>query len=145
MSQPVTVRLSEPYWEELRQIARREQRSISEIGARFILEGLRQARFPYLEFRSFNGERHACVKGGPQVWQVIMVAKDYAIDADATAEHLDLKPELVKFCISYYSAFPDEIDRALDENNVGYERLREMLPGIQLVGSPQVRPTKAAN
>ena len=46
MSQPVTVRLPEPSWEELRQIARRERRSISEVGARFITEGLRASRFP---------------------------------------------------------------------------------------------------
>jgi predicted DNA-binding ribbon-helix-helix protein len=66
MSQPVTVRLPEPSWHELRQIARRERRSISEVGARFITEGLRESRFPAIEFRSFNGERHACLKGGPR-------------------------------------------------------------------------------
>ena len=54
MSQPVTVRLPEPSWEELRQMARREHRSVSEVGARFINEGLRQSRFPYIEFRSFK-------------------------------------------------------------------------------------------
>ena len=69
MSQPVTVRLPEPTWDELRQIAKRERRSVSEVGARFITEGLREGRFPFIEFRSFNGERHACIKGGPQVWQ----------------------------------------------------------------------------
>ena len=36
MSQPVTVRLLELAAEELRFIARREHRSFSEIGARFI-------------------------------------------------------------------------------------------------------------
>lgn len=38
-----------PPAEELRVIARREHRSVREIGARFIEEGLRQHRFPYYD------------------------------------------------------------------------------------------------
>ena len=122
MSQPVTVRLPEPSWEELRQIARREHRSISEVGARFITEGLRESRFPYIEFRSFNGERHACIKGGLQVWQLMMAARDFGLDVDKIAYHLDLKPEQVKAGLHYYEVYPEEIDLALEENNPGYER-----------------------
>src|ERR1041385_7444951 len=133
MSQPVTVRLPEPFWEELRQIARREQRSISEVGARFIKEGLRQSRFPYIEFRSFQGERHACIKGALPVWQLIMVAKDYGMDVDKIAYHLDLKPEQVKAGMHYYEAYPEEIDRVLAENDRGYEQLKAMLPTLQRV------------
>jgi uncharacterized protein (DUF433 family) len=136
MSQPVTVRLPEHSWEELRQIARRERRSISEVGARFITEGLRENRFPYIEFRSFNGERHACIKGGPQIWQLIMVARDFGMDVDKIAFHLDLKPEQVKAGLHYYEVYPEEIDLALEENNLGYERLKAMLPNLELATVP---------
>ena len=132
LSQPVTVRLPEPAAEELRLIARREHRSVSEIGARFIEEGLRQQRFPYIEFRSFNGERHACIRGGLQIWQLIMVAKDFSMDAAKVAAHLDLKPEQVQSGLQYYATYPEEIDRALEENNMGYERLKALLPNLQL-------------
>ena len=85
MSKPVTVRLPESSWEELRHMARREHRSISEVGARFINEGLRQNRFPYIEFRSFNGERQACIRGALLVWQLIMVPKDYGMEVEKVA------------------------------------------------------------
>ena len=136
MSQPVTVRLLDPAAEELRFLARRERRSVSEIGARFIDEGLRQNRFPYIEFRSFNGERHACVKGALQVWQLIMVAKDFGMDAQKVAAHLDLKPEQAQSAFHYYAAYPQEIDQALEENDLGFERLKAMLPNLQLASVP---------
>ena len=132
MSQPVTVRLPEPSWEELRLIARREHRSVSEVGARFITEGLRESRFPHIEFRSFNGERHACIKGGPQVWQLLMVAKDFGMDAQKIAFHLDLTREQVEAGMHYYQMYPNEIDLALEENNLGYDKLKAMLPGLKL-------------
>lgn len=130
MSQPVTVRLNEPVAEALRFIARREHRSVSEVGARFIDEGLRQTSFPYIEFRTFNGERHACVKGALQVWQVIMVAKGYAMDAAKVASHLELKPEQAQSAIHYYEAYPAEIDQALEENSIGEEQLKQMFPNL---------------
>ena len=136
MSQPVTVRLPEPAAEELRLIARREHRSVSEVGARFIEEGLRLHRFPYIEFRSFNGERHACIKGALQIWQLILVAKDYAMDVYKVADHLDLKPEQVQSGLHYYENYPEEIDQALEENDLGYERLKALLPNLQLISVP---------
>jgi len=136
MSQPVTVRLPEPAAEELRGIARREHRSVSEIGARFIEEGLRQHRFPYIEFRSFNGERQACLKGALQIWQLILVARDYGMGADKVAAHLVLKPEQVRSGFHYYESYPHEINQALEENDLGYERLKAMLPNLQLASVP---------
>ena len=136
MSQPVTVRLPEPSWEELRQIARREHRSVSEVGARFITEGLRESRFPFIEFRTFNGERHACIKGGIQVWQLMLVASDFGMDVDQIAFHLDIKADQIRAGLHYYDVYPDEIDLALEENNVGYERLKAALPGLTLASVP---------
>ena len=136
MSQPVTVRLAEPSAEALRFLARKEHRSVSEIGGRFIEEGIRQNRFPYIEFRSFNGERHACIKGALQVWQAIMVAKGYDMDAEKVAAHLCLKPKQVQAAISYYQSYPAEIDQALEENHVGEERLRQMFPNLRVFTVP---------
>jgi uncharacterized protein (DUF433 family) len=145
MSQPVTVRLPEPAAEELRLIARREHRSVSEIGARFIEEGLRQNRFPYIEFRAYNGERHACIKGGLQTWQLIMVAKDYGSDTEKIAAHLDLKREQVLSGLHYYETYPEEIDQVLEENDLGYERLKALLPNLQLASVPVDPASKADN
>ena len=48
MSQPVTVRLPEPSWEELRLIARREHRSVSEVGATYFEMVSRDRGLPWL-------------------------------------------------------------------------------------------------
>lgn len=136
MSQPVTVRLSEPSAEALRFLARKEHRSVSEVGARFIEEGIRQSRFPYIEFRSFNGERHACIKGALQVWQAIMVAKGYDMDTEKVASHLCLKPEQVQAAINYYQSYSAEIDQAIEENYIGEERLRQMFPNLRVYTFP---------
>ncbi len=141
MSLPVTVRLSEPSAEELRRVARRERRSVSEVGARLIEEGLRQSRFPHIEFRTFNGERHACLKGRLQLWQLIMVARDYAMDAEKVARHLELKPEQVQAAYHYYEAYPEEIDRALADNDaMTLERLKQLLPNVRLAEIPRQVP-----
>jgi uncharacterized protein (DUF433 family) len=133
MSQVVTLRLPKSAAEAIRQIAQRERRSVNEIGVRIVEEWLRQNRFAHIEFRTFQGERHACIKDRLQVWQVIMVARGYGMDVGRTAEHLRLRPEQVQAAFQYYEAFPEEIDRALRENDLGYERLKESLPNLQLV------------
>jgi uncharacterized protein (DUF433 family) len=131
MAQPLTIQLEETAADALSEIARTEHRSVGEIGARFIDEGLRQNHFPQLEFRSFNGERHACIKGALQVWQLVMVAKDFEMDVVATSRHLDLTPEQVSAAIRYYETYPDEIDLALKENDLGFERLKAILPDLR--------------
>jgi uncharacterized protein (DUF433 family) len=132
MSQVVTLRLPDSTAEAIRQIARREKRSLNEVGARIVEEWLRQNRFAHIEFRPFLGERHACIKDRLQVWQVILVARSYSMDGEKTAEHLGLKAEQVQAAFSYYAAYPQEIDQALRENEIGYERLKERLPFLQL-------------
>lgn len=136
MSQAITIRLPDEAAEAVKQIAQRERRSVSEVGTRIMEEWLRQNRFPHIEFRTFNGEREACIKDRLQVWQVIEVAKSYALDALKTAAHLSLRPEQVRSALNYYSAYPEEINRALAENAVGYERLREMLPNLEVFEVP---------
>lgn len=136
MSEPVTVRLAEPSAEALRFLARNERRSVSEVGGRLIEEGIRQTRFPHIEFLSFAGERHACIKGALQVWQAIMVAKGYEMDAEKTASDLSLKPEQVQAAINYYQSYPAEIDQALEENQIGEERLQQMFPNLRVLTVP---------
>lgn len=131
----LTLRLSDEDAEEVRRIARKERRSVSEVGARIIDEWLRQNRFPHIEFRSINGERVACIKGRLEVWQVMMIARHYegASKAIKTAEHLQLRPEQVQDAFHYAEAYPDEIEEALAENDEGFDRLKRILPQIERI------------
>ncbi len=131
MSTTLTLRLPDKDAAEVRRIAQKERRSVSEVGARIVDEWLRQNRFPYIEFRSINGERVVCLKGRLEVWQVIMVAQQYENDVARTARHLDLQPEQVQATLDYAAAYPAEIESALAENREGFERLKRLLPQIE--------------
>lgn len=133
MPQAVTLRLPDEDVEDIRRIAQRERRSVSEVTARIVDEWLRQSRFPQIEFRSINGERVACLKGRLEIWQVILVARRYEA-LEPAAEHLGLSPEQVQAALHYYQAYPQEIDFALEENAGGLARLKRLFPGIQAVG-----------
>ncbi len=97
MSQVITMRLPDATADEVRRIAQRERRSLSDVSAWMIEEWVRQNQFAHIEFRSFHGERQACIKGRLQVWQTIQVAKAYSMDVAKTAAHLELQPEQVQF------------------------------------------------
>ena len=133
MSQVVTVRVPEETAEAMRRIAQKERRSLSDVGARMIEEWVRQSQFAHIEFRSFNGERHACVKERLQVWQVVMVARDYEMDVEKTAKHLGHTREQTQSAFHYYEAYTEEIDVALAENDaMGYDQIKRLLPNARL-------------
>jgi len=134
MSQTVSLRLPDSTAEWLRSVARRTGHSVNELGARLLEESRRLSEFAEIEFRSFNGERHACIKGNLPIWQLIEVAKNYGMDAPKTAEHFGWPVWRVQAGFHYYEAFPDEIDRAVAENqSLGYERLKRLFPQMSLI------------
>ena len=134
MSQTLTLRVPNENAEEVRQIARKERRSVSEIGGRMVEEWLRQRKFPEIEFRDILGERVACVKGRLEVWQAIMVARHYHDETAAkTAEHLSMRPDQAQCALDYYAAYPEEIDAALAENDsMNYEEMKRRYPWMKI-------------
>jgi uncharacterized protein (DUF433 family) len=130
MPKALTVRLPDADAAEVRRIAAKERRSVSEVVACIIDEWLRQNRFPHIEFRSINGERVACLKGRLEVWQVIMVAQHYEKEIARTADHLDLRHEQVEAAFDYAAAYPAEIESALAETAQGFDRLKHLFPQI---------------
>ena len=101
---------------------------------RIVEEWLRQYRYPSIEFRTFNGERLACLKNGIRLWKLIHVAKDYGMDAIAVTAHFAGVYTLaqIQMALDYYAAYPHEIDPFLAENEaVTFETLHRQLPQIQ--------------
>src|SRR5689334_25234642 len=117
MSQIVNLNLPDETAERLKTMARRTGTTINEAASRAMEEWLRQEEFADIEFRNFNGERHACLKGALPVWQLIMVARDYGMDAEKTAAHFRFPLHRVKAGFHYYEAYPQEIDQAIADNN----------------------------
>jgi hypothetical protein len=137
MSKTVSLRLPDETAEWLRATARRTGHSVNEIGAQLLEESRRVSEFAEIEFRSFNGERHACVKGSLQVWQIVEVAKNYDMDPEKTAAHFGWPVWRVQAAFHYYEAFPEEIDVAIAENqSMGYEKLKRLFPQMELLEAP---------
>ena len=133
MSKVVTLRLPEATAERLKKVAQRADRSVSEIGARAVEEWLRQNEFADIEFREFQGERLACLKGHIRIWKIIGVARHYDFDVEKTALHFDLPPARVQAAFNYYRAYPEEVDRIIAENNaITFEDLQRQFPDIEL-------------
>lgn len=132
MSKVVTLRLPDETAARLKAVARKAGRSVSETGARSIEEWLRLQEFAEIEFRSFNGERRACLTGVTQIWQLIMVARRYDLDVEKTAYYFQVAPHRIEAAFRYYRAYPEEIDQAIAENDSWtYERMKQTLPQLE--------------
>ncbi len=132
MSRVVSLRLPNETAERLKRTARKAGRSVNEVGALSIEEWLRQGEFAGIEFRSLGGERHACIKGALPVWQLILVARHYAMDVQRTAGHFGWPPRKVQAGFTYYEAYSAEIDEAIADNeSMTAEQLRRLLPGLE--------------
>ena len=134
MSQTVTLRLPDGVAEWFKASARRAGRSANDLGVSLFVEAQRTSEFAEIEFRTFGGERQACLKGLLQVWQVVEAAQQYGLDAEKTAQHFGWPVWKVQAALNYYEAFPHEIDAAIAENKaMDYEKLKRLFPHMRLV------------
>ena len=133
MSQTVTMRLPEETAEWLKSSARRAGRSVSELGAALFEEARRASEFAEIEFRTFAGERHACLAGGLRLWKVLLTAQGYAMDTEKTAAHFDLPVWKIQAAFHYYDAYPQEIDAVIAEaRSQTFDTLKRRLPQLEL-------------
>jgi len=130
MSQVISMRLRDEQVERLRRLARRIGRTPSETGAMLVEESLRQAEFGHIEFRQSPVGRQAYVRGSTlAVWEIIVVARAFKLDAEQTATHLGWPRHRVQAALNYAAAFPEEIETAIADNEaIGWEDLSRQLP-----------------
>lgn len=73
--------------------------------------------FPAIEFRDGPAGRRAALRGGPEVWEIIMVWRNYAPDLDGLRAHFDwLPPEALDQALAYYERNSESIDALIEEN-----------------------------
>jgi hypothetical protein len=139
MSHVVSMRLKENQMERLRRMARRLGRTPSETSAMLVEEGLRQAEFAYIDFRSSSIGRQAYVRGSSlAVWEVIWIAQAYQMDVNQTAEHLGWPAFRVQAAFNYAAAFPEEIEPAIQEQDaMDFEKLKRLLPQLEVFDASQ--------
>lgn len=86
------------------------------LAQRYVEEGLRMDEHPLIIFADGPSGRRARLIGGPDVWEVIAVARDNGGDLDETAAYLELSLGLVQAAASYYAAHPREVDERIERN-----------------------------
>lgn len=91
--------------------------SKSRLAERYVDEGTRMDEHPGIIFRGGPTGRRAAVAAGPDVWEVIASLKESKARGQGaiveTADYLGLSQTQVRAALSYYGAYPEEIDERI--------------------------------
>ncbi|HZO88689.1 MAG TPA: hypothetical protein VFB38_10160 [Chthonomonadaceae bacterium] len=140
VSQILSLRLPDELVNRLDRFARRLGNGMTRTRAGVLLldEALREEEFAGIEFRNtFIGRQPVVKQSGMAVWEFVMVARGFDMDAERTAAYLQCPVENVKAALNYYEAFREEIDQALADNNMGEERLKRRFPNLRVFTFPK--------
>jgi len=141
MSTLISLRLPDDQTVQIEQLAHQTGRTVSEIVAQVLEEGLRTRAYPSIEFRDSPAGRQAYVSGTSlAVWEVALVTSTFKEweRVERTAQHLRWPAARVQAALRYAAAFPDEIEAALQDNaSYDFARLERELPGVRRVIVPR--------
>jgi hypothetical protein len=129
MTTPLSIRFDDRLLARLRRRANATSGTTSALAQRLIDEGLRMADHPGVIFKDGPSGRRAALAYGPDVWEIVKFLRE--IDErgpaalDAAAEVLAIDASRIAIAISYYTAFPDEIDAEIAEADDASARAEE--------------------
>lgn len=137
MSSPRSIRFEDDTISRLAAYAaRRPGATSASAAARLVEEGLRMDAHPGIVFRDGAAGRRAVVIGGPDVWEVVRAVNQTRgsqpkLKGDAVIEAVSantgLRRALVETALTYYSAFPAEVDERLEQESVLERELAQSL------------------
>ena len=139
MSQTISLRLPDDLASRLDRFARMLGNGMTRTRATLLLldEALREEEFTGIEFRNTSIGRQPFVKeSGMAVWEFVMVARGFELNAERTAAYLECPVDSVKAALNYSQAFGTEIDQALADNDMGEERLKRLFPNLRVFTFP---------
>ncbi len=117
MGQPISLRIDQATIERLGVRAERVDIKPRTLAQRYVEEGLRMDEHPLVRFVDGPGGRRARLLGtGLDIWEVIASVRDNQNDLGRTAEYLELGRGLIQAAVSYYAAFPEEIEGWITRN-----------------------------
>lgn len=75
-------------------------------------------QFPLVVFREGVSGRRAALRDGPDVWEVVAVARDYAQDSEGLREYFApfVAAEAIEQALAYAERFPQRIDAEIADN-----------------------------
>jgi hypothetical protein len=125
----ISMRLPAESGNRLKRMANRHGWTASDASARLVEEGLRRAEFAFVDFRDSAAGRQAYIQGSSlAIWEVLLLVQSYKGDAAAVAAHLKWPEAKVHAAVNYGKAFPEEIEALAENETIGFEELKRMLP-----------------
>jgi hypothetical protein len=104
---------------------------LARLAQRYIDEGMRLDRHPGIAFRDGPAGRRAVIIGGPDVWEVIVAARNAPERGEplinVLAERTGVAPEKIRTAIRYYAEHQDDVDRSIALNEEEADRLERTL------------------
>jgi hypothetical protein len=121
VSTPISVRFPDEVARRLRRSGAGTGEATSGLVVRLVDEGIRMAEHPGVVFRDGPTGRRAGLAVGPDVWEIVVVLRDFAEGGPGeavrrAAKWLSITEAQVRTAESYYSSFPDEIDDRVEMN-----------------------------
>jgi uncharacterized protein (DUF433 family) len=106
-----SFRFPEATLERLDARAKQIRETRTALAERYVDEGLRMDEHPGIAFADGPAGRRAVLAGsGLDVWEVIETLRQNRNSLEATARYLELPVATLRPAVSYYAAFPDEIN-----------------------------------
>lgn len=123
----LTARLDDWLREEIVEFWREHGAGPSSALRRVAEEWWAMQEYPAIAFRDGISGRRAVVRGGPDVWEVVVVARDYGADRAGFYEHFApfVEGAALDQALAYAERFPDEVEAVI----AGNARLEAMLEG----------------
>ncbi|MFQ5743879.1 MAG: hypothetical protein ACE5HV_09860 [Acidobacteriota bacterium] len=117
-NKPLSTRLRPWLEAEIRGIFEERGEGPSAGLRRIVQEWWAHNRFPSVEFRDGPFGRRPAVRGGPEIWEIIAVSRDYSGDKEGLREHFQwLDEEVLEEALGYYERFPEETDQLIADND----------------------------
>jgi len=113
-----SLRLPEETLREIEELSAETGQDFSTITKDLLTEAIKMRRCPGIIFGEGVSGRRAKVAGtGIEVWEIIAAYKSVGKDLKRLKKAYHwLSQEQVKAALSYYSAYPEEIDRLIERN-----------------------------
>ncbi len=128
MPRPTSFRLDDDLLERLETESRAASMSTTSLVSSLLDEGLKTRQFPGVVYQPGPTGRRAALLGGPDVWEVIRDLRHWPGKGmervDRLADELGLSANRVSLAADFYSAFPEEIDARIEENERAAEEIR---------------------
>lgn len=118
MPTPLSLRLSQNTLDRLAARSRRGALPLRTLAQRYVEEGLRMDEHPGVYFAESPHGRVASLTGTGDVWEVIAAVRANDGDLSETAAYLEIPLGLIQVAVTYYGAFPDEIEREIELNEL---------------------------